>query len=140
MKTYRELIIQLDQVMQEIDIAREREARLITEHVLELLSEWGDVRDLVGVSAHVRCASRPVKPKYWNPETRGNLNRTRVDAAMDCWEKSEGFPHPGGLAWKRRRRRAALNRKTCGIETGSFRRKRKRDGFACAVDRISGLS
>lgn len=71
MKTYRELIVQLDQLMREIDIAREREARLITERVLELLSERGvDVRDLIGASAHVRRVPRPLKPKYWNPETR----------------------------------------------------------------------
>ncbi|KVQ61198.1 H-NS family nucleoid-associated regulatory protein [Burkholderia territorii] len=70
MKSYRELLEQLEQLRREIDIVREFEARRIAQRVLELLAENGvKLDELTGQALSGR---RPVKrpaPKYYNPET-----------------------------------------------------------------------
>ncbi|WP_126282535.1 H-NS family nucleoid-associated regulatory protein [Burkholderia stagnalis] len=67
MKTYSELLEQFDQLKRDIDVAREREAQLIAQRVMDLLAENGvNVHDLL----HGRePGRRKVAPKYWNPET-----------------------------------------------------------------------
>lgn len=48
MKTYSELLVQWDDLKNEIDRAREREAQRLAQRVLELLAESGvDVRDMM---------------------------------------------------------------------------------------------
>ena len=70
MKSYSELLEQLDLLRREIDIAREYEARRIAQRVLEVLAENGvNVRELASPPLRSgRRVARP-EPKYWNPET-----------------------------------------------------------------------
>ncbi|AOI67572.1 H-NS histone [Burkholderia territorii] len=90
MKSYSELLEQLERLRKEIDIAREHEARRIAQRVLELLEESGvDVRQLSTRSAQeLRRGVRP-KPKYWNPDTgatwsgRGRRPRWLVGDNLD---------------------------------------------------------
>ncbi|KVG73584.1 H-NS histone [Burkholderia ubonensis] len=67
MKTYSELLEQFDQLKRDIDVAREREAQLIAQRVMDLLAANGvNVQDLL----HGRGSDRRRgAPKYWNPET-----------------------------------------------------------------------
>lgn len=66
MKTYSELMMQLDLLKKQIEIAREQEAQRIAQRVLELLAESGvDVREM----AKSPLRGRKVSPKYWNPRT-----------------------------------------------------------------------
>ena len=70
MKTYRELMRDLESLKKEIDTARDREARLIAEQVLALLAERGV--PIAGLRADVPAVGqnrRTAKPKYWDPET-----------------------------------------------------------------------
>ncbi|WP_080427892.1 H-NS family nucleoid-associated regulatory protein [Burkholderia ubonensis] len=67
MKTYSELLEQFEQLKRDIDVAREREAQLIAQRVMDLLAENGvSVQDLLPSREPRR---RRIAPKYWNPAT-----------------------------------------------------------------------
>ncbi|NTX25707.1 H-NS histone family protein [Burkholderia pyrrocinia] len=90
MSTYRELLIQLDILKKEIDAARDREAHLIAERVMELLAENGvPIRDVLAQHHGDRRLRSPVKPKYWNPKTgvtwsgRGRMPRWLVGQDLE---------------------------------------------------------
>lgn len=99
MNTYRELLNQLETLKKEIEAAREQEARLIAERVVELLMERDiPLREVLAPHLRKRRSRNPVKPKYWNPETgstwagRGrmprwlegkDLQQFRIDSADD---------------------------------------------------------
>ncbi|MCU9952082.1 MULTISPECIES: H-NS family nucleoid-associated regulatory protein [Burkholderia] len=70
MKSYSELLEQLDQLRKEIDIAREHEARRIAQRVLEVLAENGvNVQELATHSSRGPRRGTKLEPKYWNPDT-----------------------------------------------------------------------
>ncbi|MGS0896425.1 H-NS histone family protein [Burkholderia stagnalis] len=70
MKSYSELLEQLDRLRKEIDIAREHEARRIAQRVLDVLAENGvNVRELASPPSRGRRRGMKLEPKYWNPET-----------------------------------------------------------------------
>lgn len=70
MKSYNELLEQLDQLKKEIDIVREHEARRIAQRVLEVLAENGvNVQELATRSSYGRRPGKRLEPKYWNPDT-----------------------------------------------------------------------
>ncbi|MXN75247.1 H-NS histone family protein [Burkholderia sp. 4701] len=69
MSTYRALLNQLDKLKMEIEAAREQEARLIAERVVELLAQSGVVRDFPAQQGRNRRVRVSVKPKYWDPKT-----------------------------------------------------------------------
>lgn len=70
MNTYRELLIHLERLKLEIEVAREREARLIAERVLEVLAESGvPIDELVASCRQDGRLRRRVKQKYWDPQT-----------------------------------------------------------------------
>ncbi|KVD39696.1 H-NS histone [Burkholderia sp. ABCPW 11] len=95
MKTYNELLADLEKLKQDIDAAREYEARLIADRVMALLSESG-----VDIRAIVDCAqSRPrtkVKPKYWNPETGATWSGRGRTPRWLIGKDLEGFRIPSG--------------------------------------------
>ena len=85
MKTYRELMEQLDQLRREIDLVREYEAQRIAQRVLEVLADNGvNIPDLNGLHPRGRRVGRKIEPKYYDPETgatwsgRGRLPRWLV--------------------------------------------------------------
>ncbi|WP_063552345.1 H-NS family nucleoid-associated regulatory protein [Burkholderia territorii] len=107
MKTYSELLEQLDRLRKEIDIAREHEARRIAQRVIELLEENG-------VDVHQLSARRPQgsrrgvrpKPKYWNPDTgatwsgRGRRPRWLVGDDLDRFlirQEDDGINSKSGI-------------------------------------------
>ena len=67
MKTYSELLNKLDNLLREIDIAREQEAQRLSARALELLLESGN-GDMAKNFLN-RSRRRAVSPKYWNPKT-----------------------------------------------------------------------
>ncbi|KVL87851.1 H-NS histone family protein [Burkholderia stagnalis] len=69
MNTYRELLNQLEKLKMEIEVAREQEARLIAERVVELLAESGVIRGSLAQQGRSRRVRVSVKPKYWDPKT-----------------------------------------------------------------------
>ncbi|VWD05166.1 H-NS-like protein [Burkholderia lata] len=77
MKTYQELLENLDRLKREIDAAREYEAARLAERIAALLAESGvDRRRLLdALQAEPRMPEPttrtrvPVKPKYWDPVT-----------------------------------------------------------------------
>lgn len=70
MKSYRELLEQLEELRREIDIAREFEARRIAQRVLEVLAENGvKIEELTKQPLRGRRTGTKLEPKYWNPET-----------------------------------------------------------------------
>ncbi|NTX31692.1 H-NS histone family protein [Burkholderia pyrrocinia] len=90
MKSYSELLEQLDQLRKEIDIAREHEARRIAQRVLEVLAENGvNVQELTTHSSRGPRRGTKLEPKYWNPETgatwagRGRTPRWLIDQNLE---------------------------------------------------------
>ncbi|MCA8435472.1 H-NS family nucleoid-associated regulatory protein [Burkholderia seminalis] len=70
MKSYSELLEQLEQLRREIDIVREFEARRIAQRVLEVLAENGvKVEELTKQPSRGRRKGTKLEPKYWNPQT-----------------------------------------------------------------------
>lgn len=68
--TYSELLDKLENVVRQIDEAREREARLLAARVMEVLAESGvDVDELLKIHRSGRQPTKRVSPRYWNPET-----------------------------------------------------------------------
>ncbi|MEQ5842354.1 hypothetical protein BWP39_24010 [Paraburkholderia acidicola] len=64
------LKLELKKLESEIDLAREREARLIAERVLALLAEYGITIDTnTDAPRRARRKGTRVAPKYWNPKT-----------------------------------------------------------------------
>ncbi len=69
MKTYSELLAQWDDLKNEIDRAREREAQRLAQRVLELLAESGvDVRDMMYPRPRGQGGGRRITAKYWNAQ------------------------------------------------------------------------
>lgn len=69
-KKMDELKLELRKIECEIDLAREREARLIAERVLALLAEHGiTINNKTDAPQHARRKRARAAPKYWNPET-----------------------------------------------------------------------
>ncbi|MXN79918.1 H-NS histone family protein [Burkholderia sp. 4701] len=70
MDTYRELLNHLQSLKLEIEAAREREAHLIAERVLEVLAECGvPIDELVALCRHDARIRPRAKQKYWDPRT-----------------------------------------------------------------------
>ncbi|KWF95449.1 hypothetical protein WL93_00095 [Burkholderia diffusa] len=72
MKTYTELVRQLDELREEIGQARERETVLIVEAIRRIFSESGLKPDFILAALKEqdrRARGIRVRPKYWNPET-----------------------------------------------------------------------
>ncbi|MGZ2747967.1 H-NS histone family protein [Burkholderia stagnalis] len=70
MRTYQELLEQLDQLQKEIDVVREYEAQRIAQRVLDVLAENGvDIRAMTASPQRTRRTRGKVEPKYWNPDT-----------------------------------------------------------------------
>ncbi|WP_071762522.1 H-NS family nucleoid-associated regulatory protein [Burkholderia ubonensis] len=85
MKTYRELMEQLDQLRREIELVREYEAQRIAQRVLEVLADHGvSLPELTGLHPRGRRFGKKVEPKYYDPETgatwsgRGRIPRWLV--------------------------------------------------------------
>jgi DNA-binding protein H-NS len=85
MKTYQELLAQLDQLRREIDLVREHEAQRIAQRVLEVLADNGvHLTNLSGLHPEGRRIVRKVEPKYFDPESgatwsgRGRIPRWLV--------------------------------------------------------------
>ncbi|KVM89592.1 H-NS family nucleoid-associated regulatory protein [Burkholderia stagnalis] len=70
MKTYSELLAELEKLKQDIDAVREYEASLIAERVLALLAESGvDIRSIAACVQSKPRERKRIKPKYWDPKT-----------------------------------------------------------------------
>ncbi|WP_332447955.1 H-NS histone family protein [Burkholderia ubonensis] len=68
MGTYQELLLQLEQLKREIEMAREKEARLIAAEIANVLASHGvRLEEILG--SGVRSRKTEVRPKYWDPET-----------------------------------------------------------------------
>ncbi|MCA8052817.1 H-NS histone family protein [Burkholderia arboris] len=91
MKSYQDLLADLEKIKIDIDLVRESEARLLAGRVLALLKESGiDLPAILDVADLDRKeVKRKIKPKYWNPATgatwsgRGRTPRWLVGKNFD---------------------------------------------------------
>jgi DNA-binding protein H-NS len=90
-KSYQSLLADLEKIKVDIDVVREREARLLAGRVLMLLQESGvDLQAILDATNLGRkTRGKKIRPKYWDPATgatwsgRGRLPRWLIGKNPD---------------------------------------------------------